>query len=512
MKNSMFSVFAVIFAASMVFGAFETPLTDTYQTMALWNMNSLSTLSDGKVINYDQDTWGRLNRHLQFFDGVGVHGGTLAAGQSGFGNAAQFDGVNDFAKSFTAVPITAGFKLECWVMLDSTKTDINWIAEVPSVWRLYSDTSATRINLIVYDANGNPGTQLRLAIAPNAWRHITASFENGVASLSVDGTTQNGTVTLPTTQMNKTGLTDFVWVGSFGGTQRFFKGLLDDVRLTDPAGQLPVWAAVHEDTVRGTYALYHLDEITGGLTPDDNSAGKRSALDLTAYGNPTLVDDGDYPKGNSAFGSSVSFNGMGDYFQCLAPMPYGIDPSNFKVEVWVKMNPQWYTIQGGLYWIVGHDSMFRIYAEATGTPPTLGGARLRFYVWPSDGGAAVLTTIASGALDEWTHLSCEFYNGVTKIHVNGVQKATNTLPTTDARIGTSQMRVGTFNGTSRFFWGQMDELRISSVVMPDPQCGDYGYLESDINKDCVVDILDLRMILTDWLKCTADEPGCVAAF
>ncbi|MFI4911383.1 MAG: LamG domain-containing protein [Sedimentisphaeraceae bacterium JB056] len=495
-----------------IFAAYESPLSDDYQTMSLWNMDSTTTLSDGKVIVFDQDdNWGRTNHHLTLYDGDNAngYGATLVSSQSGFGQALQLDGVNDYAKSFIRFPINEGFKLELWIKPDSSKTDINWIAEVPNVWRLYTDTNATRINLYVKDANGDWASNIRKAITPDAWQHITVGFENGTASLSVDGTSQYGTLTLPTTEMYNAGQEDYVWIGSYGGTQRFFKGLIDDVRLTDPAAEVPEWASVHEDAVLGTYALYHMDEITGSIMPDDNSQSSRSPLDLTVYGNPAIVDDGSYPNDDPSFGSSVSFNGMSDYFQCLKPMPYGIDPANFKVEVWIKPNPDWYTVSGGLYWIVGHDSMFRVYLQSDGT---VGGARLRYYVWPSDGSGAVLTTIACGALEGWNHISCELYNGVTKIYVNGAEKASTTLPTNDATVGASQMRVGTYNGSSRMFWGQMDELRISNVVIPDPQCGDYGYLESDINKDCVVDILDLKLILVDWLECTTDEAGCVVAF
>lgn len=500
----------------LVMAAYESPLTDDYQTIALWNMDSTRTLSDGKVIVFDQDSnITRTNRHLTMYDGDtgNGYGATLVDSKTGFSKAMQFDGVNDYAKSFIRFPINAGFKIECWVKLDSTKTDINWIAEIPSVFRLYSDTNATRINLVVYDANGNPGTQLRKAITPDTWMHLTASFDDGTAYLSVDGTTQSGTVTLPTSATNKAGQEDYVWIGSFGGSQRFFKGQIDDFRLTDPAAEepeAPAWAKVYEDTVRGTYGLYHVDEFVGSIIEDDKSVDlNRTKLNLTTYGNPQLVDDGSYPYSDSSFGSSISFDGMSDYLRCEVMLPYAIDPSNFRVEAWVKLNPDWHTISGGLYWIVGNDSMFRIYAESMNG--TVSGARLRFYTWDSNG-TAVLTNAACGELAGWNHIACEFYEGVAKTYINGVEKASATLSTTSAQVGTNKMIIGSYNGSSRMFWGQMDEIRISSAVMPEAECGDFGYLESDVNKDCIVDVEDLSIIVADWLKCTADEAGCESLF
>jgi hypothetical protein len=514
MKNSFTmrtSALLLLVLTAVIIAAYESPLSDTAKTMALWNMDSTGTLSDGKVIVFDQDeNWSRTNRHLTLYDGDADngYGANLVSSQSGFSQALQFDGVNDYAKSFIRFPINASFKLELWLKQDSSKTDLNWIAEVPDVWRVYIDTDGTRINLYVKDANGNWSANIRKAITADAWNHITVGFDDGVSYLSVDGTTQYGELTLPTNDMYKAGQEDYVWLGCRSNGDRFFKGLMDDVRLTDPDGTVPEWATAYEDTVTGTYALYHFDEFVGSVVEDDTSVDmNRTPLDLAVHGSPELVSD-DYPKGDPAFGSSVSFDGMTDYFMVQPAPPYGIDTSNFRIEAWVKMNPDWYTVSGGLYWIIGYDSMFRVYLESQNG--TVSGTRLRFFVWGSDGNA-VLINAAVGELVGWNHIACEFKDGVGTSYVNGAQVGTNTL-TAEAQQGSHYIRVGSYDGSSRMFWGQMDELRISSAEMPDPQCGDYGYLESDLNKDCIVGIEDLKMILADWLKCTADEIGCESSF
>jgi hypothetical protein len=45
-----------------------------------------------------------------------------------------------------------------------------------------------------------------------------------------------------------------------------------------------------------------------------------------------------------------------------------------------------------------------------------------------------------------------------------------------------------------------------------PKCGDMGYRDADLNRDCVVDFVDLAIFANDWLKCT-DPQGlnCSAA-
>jgi hypothetical protein len=516
MKISVYpsvSALWLLLMSALVMAVYEAPLEDEPQTMALWNMDSTATLSDGKVIVFDQDTnWTRSNRHLTMYDGDTSNGWgvTLVDSMAGFGKAGQFDGVNDYGRSFTPMPITEEFKIEFWVKPDSSKGDLNWVAEIPQSWRIYIDTNATRMKMFVKDANGDWSSQLTIAITPDAWSHITAGFENGVAYLGKDFSTQYAQTTLPTSAIFDAGASNYLYVGCMGGTQRFLKGQIDDVRLSNPNAEIPDWMTVYEDTVVGTYGLYHFDEFNGSIIEDDNSADiNRNPLDLTAYGSPELVSDGDYPKGIADFGSSMSFDGISDYFRCEVMPPYDIDTSNFRIEVWVKMNPDWYTISGGLFWIAAQDSMFRVYLESMSG--TVGSTRLRFYVWPSDGQEAVLTNAGVGELAGWNHIACEFNNGVAKSYLNNVEIASSTLTPT-AQVASQKLVVGSYDGSSRMFWGQMDELRISSAVMPEPQCGDFGYLAADLDKNCVVDIADLKILLEDWLKCTADEPGCESTF
>jgi hypothetical protein len=235
MKNRLFlSLFTVVFFASISLGAYTEPLQDDAQTMALWNMDSLKTLSDGKVLIYDQCTnYPRTNRHLRFFNGA-ANGGTTVSSLSGFNKAASLDGVDDYAKSFAVMPIEDSFKFEAWININSSKTTDTYIAEVPGSWYLTLSNTGTRLNLYVADETGAFGTyRIRLAITPNSWKHITASFDDGIVSLSVDGTTQAGTVDIGTSSLYRSGLSDYVWIGRRAASSSYyFKGLVDDVRLS----------------------------------------------------------------------------------------------------------------------------------------------------------------------------------------------------------------------------------------------------------------------------------------
>ena len=60
----------------------------------------------------------------------------------------------------------------------------------------------------------------------------------------------------------------------------------------------------------------------------------------------------------------------------------------------------------------------------------------------------------------------------------------------------------------------LDESLLASIVlMPKAGCGSYGFMKEDLNKDCVVDHLDLMMLADNWLDCTdVDGDVCQEVF
>ncbi len=486
----------------------QNPLVDNYQTTALWNMNTLSTLTDNKVINYDSVAYlPRTNRHLRFFNGA-ANGGTLISSGlgTGFGNAAQFDGVDDYAKTFITHPINNGFKFEAWVDVNSTTVNGSYLIEVPGSWYLTitdaNKPGLTRINMYIADASGVFSTYCcRLAITPNAWKHITASFQNGAAYLSVDGTSQQGTANLTNTSLYKSGQLDYTWVGRHANSGYYFKGLMDDVRLSDPGAEAAAFS-VYSDTIRGTQALYHFDEINGSLTPDDSSVSLRTPMDITLYNSPAINED-TYPANNADFGSHMTFDGMTTYL--MKTNLLGLDPANFRVEAWVKMEPDWWTGSvGQRFFIARKNPTFWLYASIhTNNVP-----KITFMGWVN--GVAKEIVFTGCPLTEWTHIAAEYYNGTAKLYVNGGLASTATYGPLTVSSGEA-LSIGS-NLSGNIFWGSIDEFRLSNVVTPEAQCGDYGYLEADLDRNCVVDMLDLSIMLDDWLKCTADAPGCVDSF
>ena len=57
--------------------------------------------------------------------------------------------------------------------------------------------------------------------------------------------------------------------------------------------------------------------------------------------------------------------------------------------------------------------------------------------------------------------------------------------------------------------GSIDEVSISNTLSQEvePTCGDWGYLDGDINKDCYANLSDYAELAEDWMECIPDLPG-----
>ena len=47
-----------------------------------------------------------------------------------------------------------------------------------------------------------------------------------------------------------------------------------------------------------------------------------------------------------------------------------------------------------------------------------------------------------------------------------------------------------------------------TISIADNDCGGWGFLDADLNRDCTVDLLDLALLGQSWLQCTLPSPGC----
>jgi hypothetical protein len=62
-------------------------------------------------------------------------------------------------------------------------------------------------------------------------------------------------------------------------------------------------------------------------------------------------------------------------------------------------------------------------------------------------------------------------------------------------------------GELRLYSGKLDNIELSFFA---PECGDWGYYDTDFNQDCYVGIDDLAYLASTWLGCTdPSDENCV---
>ncbi len=182
-------------------------------------------------------------------DSIGGHNGTLENGPvwstSGqIDGALRFDGLNDrvIVPHDDTLSLTSAFTISAWIKNESpTMSGTHRI--------LSKESSGTNDNYWLSEQNGqlwfgvggqffSPGGSMALG----QWYHVAASFDSaaGEVRMYIDGTellTQSTSVSL-------TSNTDSIYIGANWQGEKYWDGLLDDVRLYDTALSSEVVAEV----------------------------------------------------------------------------------------------------------------------------------------------------------------------------------------------------------------------------------------------------------------------------
>jgi beta-lactam-binding protein with PASTA domain/Ca2+-binding RTX toxin-like protein len=208
-----------------------------------------NTLPTGLVAAFNFDTAGgssgttSVNSVNAAFNGA-VSGAVQVAGQAGFGQAMQFDGVNDVITvtdvAASPLDLTTGMTLSAWVNPSTLGT----------LWRtiVIKERGTNALTYALY-ANDGPGTaqpagyaniggiDRRVGAAPalpvNTWTHVAVTRNGATMQLYVNGVLR-ATTTVPTTAM-PTNDNPLRIGGNLVFANEFFAGMLDDVRVYNRA-------------------------------------------------------------------------------------------------------------------------------------------------------------------------------------------------------------------------------------------------------------------------------------
>ncbi|MDO8728838.1 MAG: LamG domain-containing protein [bacterium] len=424
------------------------------------------------------------DRSGQNNNGTLTNGPTRAIGKIGQG--LSFDGTNDYVTMGTPstlkpiiVSVTGWIRVTGPANGDGAPNNssgiFNFTKNADPWWAygLQADGTNGTPNYQVYTfhvATGGVKTELTATLSSsylNQWHFVAGTYDGAVMNIYIDGEYMNSTP--------KSGDIDYTSaylasIGSWGGTDEFANGQIDDVRVYN--------RALSADEIKRLYKIgaalkintsINNDSLKNGLVgywtmngPDMVATSTGSAvIDRSGNNNTGYLQNGPV-RAIGKIGQGLSFDGvndevtMGDVTLLELNLP-------FSVSLWVKPTngpdatqyfivSKWLSTGNQREWEVG----------MAGTTH-----KLRFQK-SSDGGNVNLTSIDSNSVPSqgvWTH-------GVVTVDVsgnwvwyfNGTNNGSGTIANTTIFHGTANFIFGSVT-TGGFYPGGLDDVRVYNRVL-----------------------------------------------
>jgi hypothetical protein len=370
------------------------------------------------------------------------------------GGSGYFDGTGDYltAADNTAFEFGSGaFTIEAWVYVTATPG-----ASGASVITKSSATypGGYEFNFVVQnDRKAFCGfyttTQLDLtgttALPLNAWAHLAVSRSGNNFALFVNGAREATSSAGGTIQATSSSL----YIGDYGGGSRNLTGYISGARLVKGT-------AVYDPTVTTlTIPTAPPTDITNtSLLLNFTNAG---ITDATAKNDLETVGNAQISTTQSKFGgSSMYFDGTGDYLVTPSSVINALGSGDFTIEMWV--NPSATTnnypcIISNLAFASNSWQLYDRHLSAN--------TKFTFWVYNINTSSPVLTSTTTVSNGTWYHLAITRSGSTWRLFVNGTQEA-STTSTAAADAGTSySLSVGWSKSSTENYAGYIDDLRIT---------------------------------------------------
>ena len=217
-----------------------------------------------------------------------------------FGNALNFDGVNDYAivdnvgnNSNLSFAGTANFSIEAWVKRENT----NGIA---MIFSKYNGNVAGNYWLGI-DSTGKPilsreaspwGVTATNTMPVNEWHHIAATYDGSQTRIYVDGVLNNTTSAPLSINQNVSAIKVNIGAGLANNSPAYlFKGELDEIRVWNIARTPTQIQQAYKSALQGNEAgLVAYYDFNQGLPGGDNSAISSVVNTVNSVSNGTLTN------------------------------------------------------------------------------------------------------------------------------------------------------------------------------------------------------------------------------
>lgn len=362
------------------------------------------------------------------------------------GSALSLDGVDDYVEVSANQNPTDAITVEAWAKSDTaTWNSYGSLVSKRNAFILHPELNTNSIKFYIHN-----GSQWHSVIySPDSsfditqWHHYAGTYDGTTLSFYVDGQEVN------TSKVNAGAINLDSGVLTIGrddgldGSDRFFKGEIDEVRIWETARteaeiQQNLYAKL-AGTEDGLVAYYNFDEATATIP------------DLTGNGND----------GTPYIGQSLSLDGSDDYVSIPDSdnIDFGTD-EDFTIEAWIKADSNQADLGNGDNDIiekwsgggVGYPFVIR-YLNASGK---IIAARYDGSNTRNNPNITSNTTIND---HEFHHVAFIKEGETLSLYIDGNLEGTTTDTTTNSTQNTSPLHIGNRANTNHFA-GEVDELRI----------------------------------------------------
>jgi hypothetical protein len=363
---------------------------------------------------------------------------------STIGGSGYFDGSGDYlslpATSILDVGNTS-WTIECWIYLNNVSGQKFIVGynntSASDFWDLRTDTGVPTFRSRI------GGTEVAVSggtVLVNTWNHV-ALVRNGTAvTIYLNGSSvaTNANVSMPTSMSNQV---LGIGVNLYTGGVDYFNGYISNLRI-----------------VKGT-AVY-----TGNFTPPTAPltavANTQLLLNYTNGGiidnammnNLETVGNAQISTTQSKFGgSSMAFDGTGDWLFMPPNTNNDLGTGNFTIEMWIYPTAALNTFRMLMAKATNTDETY-ISLSAGGT-----GGQLDIY-----GGSIVFNLNNSISLNTWAHLAIVRVGNTWTAYVNGTSLGSNTSSLAFNLSGIYGTYIGRYGQSPAYEWnGYIDDLRIT---------------------------------------------------
>ncbi|MDD4027356.1 MAG: DUF2341 domain-containing protein [Candidatus Shapirobacteria bacterium] len=383
--------------------------------------------------------------------------------QGKIGKAINFNGNNKRVTITNPITSSGYSTLSLWYKRSETDASTSWRTLVghatANIHHLILNNSTRNIGIFDgawKDFGYNP-------LNDNKWHHYEVIYNNGTnATLYVDGVYKNQISTTLDLSTNPIGS-----IGNWSGGG-YWAGPIDHIRIYNYA-RTPAQIA-YDYNKGGPVGWWKFDECQGNIAYDWSGIGNTGTIVVGASGTQNSL--GTCAVGTSAawtngasgkINSSLNFDGTDDYVSVINNNLFNFSTNDFTISLWAKKTTNTFQQYGpliskGIYSGVGEWNLYEYGSNNSWNLYCNGSNNFRFN---ADIG------------EKWGHILIGRRMDQMFIYFNG--QITN--PTSDTISGnnidftnTKNLTIGTRNnGSSYFFNGQIDDVRIYNYALTSEQ-------------------------------------------